>query len=253
MKTTRKIILIDEDKCSGCGQCILACAEGALRLVDGKAKLVGDVFCDGLGACIGECPEDALHIVEREADEFDEHEVEKLLAAKKAEEEKKAAPAMACGCPGHLAMDLKPAKTKQPGHAAVEEESELTHWPIKLKLIQPSAPFLKGKDLVLLADCAAASLPGLHRKLLADRAIAMACPKFDDLDEHVNKLTEILKVAKPSSVTVVHMEVPCCGGIVWAIQEAVKKSGTATPLERMKIGRNGQVLEREKLAAGKAA
>ncbi len=247
MPGARKIIKIDEEKCTGCGQCIIACAEGALKLVEGKARLVGDVYCDGLGACIGECPEGALTIIEREAEEFDEAAVEDLLQKNEAgrathgHEE-----TLACGCPGTAARALSPRGSC--GCSSLESSpSGLGHWPIKLQLLGPSAPFLKGSDLVLLADCAGVSYPDLHSRLLPGKAVAIGCPKLDDLEAHIERLALILKEAKPRSLTVVHMEVPCCRGFVFGAEKAIEKSGTNVPLKRIQISVDGKVQEEEDL------
>jgi len=245
MKRTRKIIEIDESKCNGCGQCILGCAEGALRLVDGKAKLVGDVLCDGLGACIGECPEGALKIIDRPAVAFDEKAVEVHL--NKIEEENKNKP-LPCGCPSSAMMELKKnpcCDDAEPGEAA---SSQLGHWPVKLQLLGPQAPFLRNADLVLLADCVAVAYPDLHRKILKDRAIAIGCPKLDDLEAHIERLTQIISGARPKSLTVAHMEVPCCSGFLYAATEAIERSGVKIPLKRIIISRSGEVLADEELA-----
>jgi ferredoxin len=239
MKTKRKIIEIDEEKCTGCGQCILACAEGALALVNGKAKLVGDVFCDGLGACIGECPEGALKIVEKEAQTFSEQEVQKLHKKEGKQEE-----TLPCGCPSAMAMTLQHTDTCESSH---DIPSQLGHWPIKLQLLSPGALFLKGSDLMLLADCAAAAFPNLHGCFLKGKTIAMGCPKLDDIDAHIERLAEIIKGAKPASLTVVHMEVPCCFGFVMAAQKAIEKAGIKIPLSRIKISRTGEILEKVSL------
>jgi NAD-dependent dihydropyrimidine dehydrogenase PreA subunit len=255
MAKRRKIIEIDEKKCNGCGQCISACAEGALELVNGKAKLVKDIYCDGLGACIGECPEGALKIIEREATIFDEKAVEKRmkskkLKAKEGKASKKAKHAsektLPCGCPSSQVMDLKPAKGPHINTSAQGVDSELSHWPIKLKLLPPEAPFLKGADLVLLADCAGAALPDLHPRLLRGRAVAMACPKFDDLEGHINRLAAILEASRPRSLTVVIMEVPCCNGLLFAAEKAIELSGVKVPMKKMVIGRNGRIVEEQK-------
>jgi ferredoxin len=255
MTNTRKIIEIDEELCDGCGQCILACAEGALELVNGKAKLVGDLYCDGLGACIGDCPQGALTIIERPADEFDEAAVEDRLQGQGA------APPSGGGCPSAQPVTLPgggcpsaapmalPQAEASPG-AAVSgpSASGLGHFPIKLGLLGPQAPFLKGSDMVLLADCAAAVYPDLHRDMLPGKAILMGCPKLDDLDAHIQRLAAIVAEARPRRLTVAHMEVPCCGGFVYAAQEAVKRAGTDTPLFHIQIGRDGRVLEQGPLA-----
>jgi NAD-dependent dihydropyrimidine dehydrogenase PreA subunit len=237
-KRTRNIIEIDEEKCTGCGQCIIGCAEGALELVDGKARLVGEVLCDGLGACIGDCPEGALRIIEREADPFDEEVVEERL--KRLREE--TAPQSPCGCPSLGALDLDPGPQPIPRDGE-DPDSALGHWPIKLGLLGPGAPFLQGADLLLLADCVAAAYPALHQKLLPGRAVAMGCPKLDDMEAHIDRLAEIIRGAEVESLTVVHMEVPCCFGFVVAGQKAIRISGRDIPLRRVKISRTGELLE----------
>ncbi len=238
MRKTRDIIHIDEELCNGCGQCILECAEGALELVDGKAKLVGEIYCDGLGACLSGCPTGALTVERREAEEFDEAAVEELLQSQ-GREPAPAEPPLACGCPGHEAMTLSPAAPVPVAGAAA---SQLGHWPIKLQLLSPQAPFLQGADLLLLADCAAASLPDLHSRLLPGRAVALACPKLDNPQAHVDKLAELLAGAEIRSLTVVRMEVPCCGGLNWIVEQALAKAGKELPVGEMVIGRGGQVL-----------
>ncbi|MRR34922.1 4Fe-4S dicluster domain-containing protein, partial [bacterium] len=167
----RNIIEIDEELCNGCGSCITACAEGALKMVDGKARLVSDAYCDGLGACIGDCPTGALKIVERDAPEFDEKAVEKHLETVKKPEKLEA---LACGCPGSAAMTFITEKSN--GYSPAETaalKSSLTHFPVKLQLLHPQAPFLKGADLLLMADCCALCYPGLHQNLLRGRSVAM--------------------------------------------------------------------------------
>ncbi|MFO8056091.1 MAG: 4Fe-4S binding protein [bacterium] len=256
MKKKRPIIEIAEEKCDGCGNCILACQEGALKLVNGKARLVGEVLCDGLGACIGECPQGALTISEREAEEFDEKAVEEHLAAQpKAEAAcEDEGGTLACGCPSSESMELNTQSTALHSEDSEEdgkdEQSQLAHWPIKLKLIPPDAPFLKGKDLVLLADCSAAAFPPLHRKLLSGRSVAMGCPKFDDLEEHIEKLAEFFRRSELNSVTVVHMEVPCCKGFVYAAEKALERSGVDLEVINMKVSRDGVVLEEYQSKAG---
>lgn len=215
----RKIIEIDEELCNGCGQCIMACAEGALQLIDGKARLVSDVYCDGLGACLGECPTGALKIVERDAPEFDHVAV--------------AAKAQACACPGSAAVAL----------GGDTRSSSLTHFPIKLQLLNPAAEFLRGSELLLLADCCALCYPEVHQKLLKGRAVAMGCPKLDDLEKHIERLTAIIKTAGLKKIIVVHMEVPCCSAFVRAAVVAVRRAGVSLALEQITISRQGQVLE----------
>jgi len=252
MLTHRNIIEIDDEKCTGCGQCIIACAEGALALVDGKARLIGDVYCDGLGACIGDCPEGALRIIERQSEEFDEAAVEELLRSR-ARASRGHGPAgprsgevsLPCGCPSSQAMALERSKPGVKHNNGGEISSELGHWPIKLQLLGPMAPFLKDSDLLLLADCAAAAFPDLHHGLLRGRAVAMGCPKLDDLDAHINRLAEILRSAAPRSLTVVHMEVPCCRGFVFAAEKAIKRTEAVLPMNRIMIGLTGEILKHE--------
>lgn len=238
MRKVRNIIHIDEEKCDGCGQCVLDCAEGALKVIDGKARLVGEIYCDGLGACLGGCPTGALTIEQREAEDFDEQAVHELLhAAQPAEPEPVP---QACGCSGSAAMTMAPA-TVAP--AAGPAPSQLGHWPIKLGLLGPQAPFLQGADLLLLADCAAASLPDLHPRLLPGKAIALACPKLDDASAHVNRLAQILAGAKPRSLTVVHMEVPCCKGLEFIAQQASQLAGLDIPRGSIVVSRDGRILQ----------
>jgi Pyruvate/2-oxoacid:ferredoxin oxidoreductase delta subunit len=232
--SSRQIIQIDEAKCNGCGQCIVACAEGALALVEGKARLVSEVYCDGLGACLGECPEGALTVVEREAPEFDPapRGVGRHL-------QPKAAPA----CPSAGAMIF--ARNPGPDREAVEQESALGHWPVKLQLLGPGAPFLKGADLILTADCVPFALPEFHRQLLRGKAVAIGCPKLDDLEAHIERLSEILKRGGIKSLTVVRMEVPCCFGFVHAAREAAARSGVTLPIGEVVISRQGNILEQK--------
>ncbi len=241
MRKVRNIINIDEEKCTGCGQCVLDCAEGALKIIDGKAKLVGEIYCDGLGACLSGCPTGALTVAQREADDFDEQAVHQLLHAAQQPAAPEPAP-LACGCPGSSAMSLSPTSpSAAPAAGAVA--SQLGHWPIKLTLLSPQAPFLQGADLLLLADCAAASLPDLHPRLLPGKAIALACPKLDDANGHIAKLAQLLSGAKPRSLTVVHMEVPCCKGLEFIAEKAVQLAGVDLPRGSIIVARDGRVLQ----------
>lgn len=244
----RNIINIDEELCDGCGQCILDCAEGALELVDGKAKLVGEIYCDGLGACLSGCPTGALTVEQREADEFDEAAVEQRLDELKAPAPQAAPapqpPPLACGCPSTAAMTLNPLAPEAPS-GPVAAASTLGHFPIKLGLLGPGAPFLRNADLLLLADCTATCFPDLHQRLLPGKAVAMGCPKLDDLEAHIDRLAAIIQGADLKSITVVYMEVPCCYGFVYAAEEALKRAGVAVPVGRIKIGRGGEILEQD--------
>ena len=254
----RKMIEIDEEKCDGCGQCIIACEESALELVNDKAVLVSDIYCDGLGACLGECPQGALTIVEREAEAFDEKAVEAKIAAEKT---KAAAPPSACGCPSTAHMSIQTAQAggcpsaaamslgEEPQAAPKGQKSTLGHFPVKLQLLGPGAPFLMGADLVLLADCVATCYPDLHSDLLPGKAVAMGCPKLDDLEAHIQRLSDIIGHSGLKSLTVAHMEVPCCSGFVYAAEQALKRSGKALPFYRLEISRDGKVLAKEEMAA----
>ena len=234
----RKIIEIDQDKCNGCGKCVSACHEGAIQMLNGKAKLVSDVYCDGLGACIGDCPVDAIKIIEREADEFNEEAVK----AKKAKEEIQKKHSPACGCPG-MAMKTFPKPGTQKASAPVGEiPSELTQWPIQLKLVPVNAPFWENASLLIAADCSAFSLGGFHGKLLKGKKLVIACPKLDDTDSYVDKLSAIIKENSIKDVTVVYMEVPCCGGLVAITEDAVAQSGKNIPLHLVKLSLDGNIL-----------
>ncbi len=234
-KVTRKIIEIDEDLCDGCGQCVPACAEGAIQIVDGKAKLVAEKFCDGLGACLGECPNGALRVVERTAEEFDEEAVaEHLRRSRPAEPKKAEEQALPCGCPSAQVRSFAPvpapaAQARPQG--APSSPSALSHWPIQIRLVPPTAPFLKGADLLVLADCVAVAYPDLHRDLLPGKAVLVGCPKLDDAEAYVEKFAEIFRKAGLRSVTIAMMEVPCCHGLSVIVHRALQKAGVSLPVE----------------------
>ena len=231
----RNIVKIDEDLCDGCGLCVPSCAEGALQIIDGKARLVGDNLCDGLGACLGECPQGAITIDEREAEEFDEIAVHAHL--KKLEDTD-----LPCGCPGSAMRNI--AREEEPAVQAGPVKSELTHWPVQLMLIPPTAPFLKNADILIAADCVPFKVPDFHSRYLKGKALLVGCPKLDNLDFYRQKLKEIFTVAKPKSITVLRMEVPCCGGIVHAVQEARDHSAPAVPVTVHTVGiQEGEVVE----------
>ncbi len=236
MKTLRKIIEIDEEKCDGCGQCVPSCAEGAITIVDGKARVIADNLCDGLGACLGECPQDALKVVEREAEEFDEEAVEKHLEQQEEKVEPK--PALACGCPSQQ------IKTFIRSPAAVQESgaSALAQWPIQIRLVPPEAPFLKGADLLVLADCAAVAYANLHKDLLEGRAVMMGCPKFDDAEGYIQKFAHVFKVAGVKSVTIVSIEVPCCSGLPVIVKKGLAASGETVPMNEIVVSARGQIV-----------
>ena len=324
MKAIRKIVQIDEELCNGCGQCILDCAEGAIALVDGKARVIADMYCDGLGACLGGCPTNALTIIEREADAFDEEAVEAHLAkapkrallngeapaakpaphacgcpgaaplamagavpANKHAVEQGGCPGSApmsvapsvCGCPnaapqklgtGRPAQPLNQLTTALPGQAQGQVPGQLpgqlpgmmhlrqpkgamlvdihaadanATWPVKLRLMPASAPLLNGADILLAADCTAFTAARFHGVLKDDRVCLIACPKFEDKEAIVSKLTDIFATANIRSCVTVRMEVPCCGGIAGYCEEALERSGKTIPLQHVKVTRQGGLVE----------
>ncbi len=234
-KTMRKIITIDEAKCNGCGACVPSCAEGALHIIDGKAKLISEKYCDGLGACLGECPEGAITIEERAADEFDEKAVELQR-----EEKKHTMEELPCGCPSATVTQFKRHETRGVATGeATDQQSTLSHWPVQLTLVPPAAPFLQGADLVLAADCVPFAYAGFHQDFIKDHALLVACPKLDDFQAHLKKLTDILSHSSVKSLTVVHMEVPCCSGLVHMAKQAMQLAGKDIPLKEVTIGIKG--------------
>ncbi len=244
----RKIIEIDESKCDGCGDCVSACAEGAIKIINGKAKLINDILCDGFGACLGDCHSGALKIVEREAPEFDETAVARHLAAQQAAVPTAHAPAGG-GCPGSAMRQFngppqpaapQPASPVQ-GGSQPAYPSLLNHWPIQLMLVPPGAPFLHGADLVVCADCVPFTVPDFHPRYLNGKAVLVGCPKLDDLSFYFEKLEAIFAQAKPSRITVLRMEVPCCGGIAQAAVQAREKAAPEVPLEVHTIGVRGGI------------
>ncbi len=251
MKLERKIIEIDEELCDGCGLCVPSCAEGAIEIVDGKARVVADKYCDGLGACLGECPNDALHIVEREAEDFDEAAVEEHLHSR-AHEESHKEETLPCGCPStQLQAFVPPMASKAAGEIPVQKSSvsALSHWPVQIKLVPPTAPFLKGADLLVVADCTPVAYPNFHEDFLKGKVVMMGCPKFDDAEDYIQKFADIFNAAELKSLTVAVMEVPCCQGLPVIVEKGMEMAGKKVPLEKVVISLRGEVLGREKLAA----
>jgi Pyruvate/2-oxoacid:ferredoxin oxidoreductase delta subunit len=260
-KTVREVVKIDDEKCDGCGLCVPACAEGAIQIIDGKARLVDDKYCDGLGACLGECPQDAITIEEREADGFDGAAVEKHLAATgaagpargavtaesegaRAEAHAQTAEEIACGCPGATTMDMR-AGRKPEGAESGRLSSWLAQWPVKIELVNPQAPYFEDADLMVIADCSPLAYANAHPDLIKDRAIAIGCPKFGDVEFYMKKLSAIVADNNIHTVAVARMEVPCCGGLTRAVHEAVKASGKNVPVEEIIVGIGGEILNRQ--------
>jgi Fe-S-cluster-containing hydrogenase component 2 len=259
----RMIVQIDEQKCDGCGLCIPACAEGAIALVGGKARLAADLLCDGLGACLGECPQGAITVVERAAEAFDEAAVKAHLerlgrpppaphapvAAPEPAPRRRlsvvaAGPAEAGGCPGsrplaqpRRALAVVPAAG--PALAPAASESRLGQWPVQLHLVPVNAPYFQGADLLVAADCVPFAYPRFHEDLLAGKALVVGCPKLDDLAAYAEKLGRICSVNELRSVTVVRMEVPCCGGISTAARRALAAAGKTVPFQDVVVGVDG--------------
>ena len=279
---TRNIINIDEERCNGCGLCIPNCPEGALQIIDHKARMVSDLFCDGLGACIGHCPEGAISIEERDAEPYDERRVmenvveqgenvirahldhleshgetgylEKALAFLKEkgipvqgnegkEELEEKEEKLLCGCPGSAVMDLRGDKECCGEETRRElRVSRLSQWPVQIKLVPPQAPYFQGADLLIAADCVPFAYPEFHEDLLRGRIVLVGCPKLDDAKFYQEKITHILKANDIRSLTVVHMEVPCCFGLIQLVENAVKSAEKDIPVETVKISIRGEVL-----------
>jgi NAD-dependent dihydropyrimidine dehydrogenase PreA subunit len=246
----RKIIEIDEELCDGCGQCVPSCAEGALQVIDGKAKVISDNLCDGLGACLGECPQGALKIIQREAEDFDEEAVTEHLSRPQGElQPAEAKEILPCGCPSaQLKTFTAPAAGHTPGPAGDSPPSALSHWPIKIRLIPPTAPYLKGADILILADCSAASYPNLHQDLMAGRVVMMGCPKFDDAQLYIERLSQVFQTAGIKSITCVRMEVPCSSGLTTIVNKALENANQNIPAKELIISPRGMILETNSLA-----
>ena len=250
----REIVIIDDDKCDGCGVCVPSCAEGAIQIIDGKAMLVGENLCDGLGNCLGQCPKDAITIETRQADDFDEQAVEAHLAELDPKPAAVAGNSGGCpsgGCPGSMMRDLSGAApataTTQPAQPApkpapaTSSENPLSHWPVQLTLLPEQGPIWQRTDVVLAADCAAFAMRDFH-SILDGKTLAIACPKLDDAQSYVTKLARIFASNDIKSITIVRMEVPCCGGLEMIVQKALENVGKAIPVKAMIISVTGKIL-----------
>ena len=231
----RRIIHIDESRCDGCGLCAAACHEGAIEMVDGKARLTREDYCDGLGDCLPACPTDAISFEEREAPAYDEAAVKAAQAAQSGGE-------LPCGCPGSAAKSLE--RRSGPGlvQPEPERESQLSQWPVQIKLVPVQAPYFQGKKLLVAADCTAYAYAGFHERFIRDHITLVGCPKLDSVD-YSEKLTEILRENDIQSVTVVRMEVPCCGGLEQAAITALKNSGKFLPWQVVTLSTDGRILD----------
>jgi len=235
--TMRKIIKIDESRCNGCGECITACAEGAIELKDKKARVVSDSFCDGIGACMAVCPLGALTIEEREAPDYDEKgALEHLISAGKPGGKQQISP---CTMPIILDRSQSQSPVASPGEASSGTLNELSGWPIQMRLVRPWAPYLKGASLLVAGDCTAFAYPNIQRDFIKGRVALVGCPKLDETGPFVDKLTEILKANEIRDITVLHMTVPCCAQLERLVAEAVKRSGKDMPQKSFRVGIDG--------------
>jgi len=257
----REMVKIDEEKCNGCGLCVPSCAEGAIQIIAGKAKLVSDNLCDGLGACLGDCPEGAITIEVREADDFDEEAVsERLKEIGRDPLQDQPTAAASGGCPSAQPQSIPASK---PVHAAGgcpsarlmnfadpaaqetstvgQRPSEFRQWPVQLHLVPPTAPFLNDKEVLLAADCVPFAYADFHKDLLKDRALLIACPKLDNTQPYVQKLVAMLQQNNIKKLLVAHMEVPCCSGLIAIARQAIAESGIEVPFETINVGIQGQL------------
>lgn len=229
----RKIIQIDEEKCNGCGACAAACHEGAIGMIDGKARLLRDDYCDGLGDCLPTCPTGAISFVEREAAAYDER------AVKAAQQKKKGA--MPCGCPGTNVKQIHREQSSHDFTTTYAAESQLSQWPVQIKLVPVNAPYFQGANLLIAADCTAYAYGNFHQRFIRNRVTLIGCPKLDQAD-YAEKLEAIIRENEIKSVTIVRMEVPCCGGLEYAAKEALKASGKFIPWQVVVIATDGHII-----------
>ncbi len=242
MKTVRKIVNIDTEKCNGCGECVEVCAEGAIELVNGKARLVAENYCDGLAACLGKCPQNAISIIKREAEAFD-HEAAELHLA-----DSDSGATLPCGCPSiELQMFQASCGCSNESRTWGPIPSALTHWPVQIKLISPIAPFLKNADLLVASDCTPLAYPNFHTDFLKGKVVMVGCPKFDDSKEYIKKFADIFRAANIRSITIVFMEVPCCSKMPLIVQKGMEIAGKEIPTEIVVISTRGTILQQRPL------
>lgn len=253
----RNVIEINEEKCVGCGLCAGACMQGAIEIIDGKAKLVSESYCDGLGMCLPKCPVDAIHVVEKETDEFDpsRKNIKAKSNAGEASPKAESLEPLACGCPGTASKSIqrtatieslgvvssKPVQNAQPS-ANIAIGSELMQWPVQLRLVSPNAPYFKNADLLIAADCTAFAYGDFHREFIKGKVTVIGCPKLDDNQYNTDKIAQILAENDIKSITVVRMEVPCCGGMIQAVKQAMLKAQCIVPYKEVTISTDGRVL-----------
>ncbi|MFC1537438.1 ATP-binding protein [Gemmatimonadota bacterium] len=260
MAELRKVVKIDEDKCDGCGVCVPSCAEGAIQIIDGKARLVSEVYCDGLGACLGECPQDAITIEERQADEFDQDAVERHLEDLEKQKHVKfntdrsiQRPKAMGGCPGSLSRMFEPEEglnKRQAEDSAGDINSRLRNWPVQLNLAPTKAPYFDGASLLISADCVPFAFADFHRKFLGGKTLLVGCPKLDDAEHYKEKLSRIFQQNDLREVEVLIMEVPCCSGLVHIVRMAAEEAETNVPLTFTTISLRGEVLDKRVLTPG---
>ncbi|MEI6104745.1 MAG: 4Fe-4S binding protein [Methanothrix sp.] len=247
----RKIIKIDQSLCNGCGECITSCAEGAIELVDGKARVVSDSFCDGLGACLAVCRQGALTIEEREVEEFDEKAAKEHKSLVTGHEHEHKLKQHACGAdvtatkvtPCTMPITLKPDQRAKAdfSHEGQDSANELSGWPIQMRLVRPWAPYLQGARLLVAGDCTAFAYPAIQKDFIKGRVALVGCPKLDDTASFVDKLIEILKANEIRDITVLHMTVPCCSQLETLVAEAVMRSGKDVPQKSFVVGIDGKL------------
>jgi len=244
----RSVIRIDEEKCDGCAKCVTSCAEGAIAVIDGKARLVSEVYCDGLGACLGDCPQGAITIEERQAEAFDEIKVHEHLSRLQSKQHAAAPLAVAEAphqCPGSMMRSLGHRTAPLTGErqeTGPPLASELVNWPVQLALVSPQAPYLHDADLLLVADCVPFACADFHQRFMRGKPVIIGCPKLDQPEPYVQKLAQILHTTRPKSLTVVRMEVPCCGGLTRIAEHAADMAGSDVPMQEVNVSIRGEVI-----------